>query len=149
MTTDVVIKIRDGGFYDIGFTDDGDIETSQSLDTAILMSIFAEQRATPSEMPESSRRRGWQGNESTPGFEMGSKLWLFEQAKITGSNLAQLGTIITNALKWMIEDNIAISASANAFFRNNRVEAETVLIRPSSEVDKSLFEIWNSTGANL
>ncbi len=149
MTTDVVVKKNDEGFYDIGFTADGDVETSESLDTAILISIFCEQRATPSEMPESNRRRGWQGNESTPGFEIGSKLWEFEQAKITGSNLSQIGTIITNSLKWMIDQDISKSAIATAFFRNGRVEAETVLVRPSSQVDKSLFDIWDNTGGNL
>lgn len=149
MTTDVIIKIREGGYYDIGFTDEGDIETSESLDTAILMSILAEQRAAASEIPDSSHRRGWSGNESTPGFEMGSKVWQFEQARITGSNLAQLGVIITNGLKWLIDDNIASGVSAKAFFRRGRVEAETILIRPSSQVDKSLFELWNNTGANL
>ena len=94
MTTDVTIKVRNNGYYDIGFTDAGDIETKESLDTAILMSILAEVRAASSEMPESHRRRGWIGNESTEGIEMGSKAWLFEQARVTGSNLSELSVII-------------------------------------------------------
>ena len=149
MTTDVVIKQTDAGYYDIDFTADGDIETSESLDTAILMSIFTEQRASASEMPESGRRRGWQGNESTPGFQMGSKLWLFEQSKITRNNLSQIGTTVTEALKWMVEDSIAISATAVGFFRNGITQVEVTLSRPSSPVEKQLYEIWNNTGENL
>lgn len=149
MTTDAIIKIRNNGVYDIGFTATGDIETTESLDTAILMSILAEMRAAPSEMPESRRRRGWIGNESTQGIEMGSKAWLFEQARITGSNLAELGVIINNGLKWFIEQDIAIATSANAFFRNDRVQVEVVFIRASSEVERRFFELWNNTGANL
>ena len=149
MTTDVVLKQTDEGYYDISFTADGDIETSQSLDTAILMSLFVEQRASASEMPESSRRRGWQGNESTPGFQMGSKLWLFEQSKITRNMLSQIGSAVTESLKWMVDDSIAISATATGFFRAGSAQIEVVLSRPSSPVEKRLYEIWNNTGENL
>ena len=149
MTTDVIIKVRNNGYYDIGFNDAGDIETVEALDTAILMSILAEVRAAPSEMPESHRRRGWIGNESTQGIEMGSKAWLFEQARITGSNLAELGVIINNGLKWLIEEDTAISTSVNAFYRNGIVQVEVILVRASSAVEKRFFELWNNTGANL
>ena len=149
MTTDVIIKKRDVGFYDITFNSAGDIDTSQSLDTAILMSILAEVRATPSEMPQSHRRRGWIGNESTEGVEMGSKLWLFEQARITGSNLAELGVIINNGLKWLVEQDTAISTSVTAFYRNGIVQVEVILVRASSAVEKRFFELWNNTGNNL
>ncbi len=149
MTTDVIIKMRDEGFYDIAFTTAGDIDTVKSLDTAILMSILAEARAAPSEVPESHRRRGWIGNESTQGVEMGSKSWLFEQARITGSNLSELGVIINNGLRWLIEEDTAISTSVNAFYRNGVVQVEVVLVRASSAVEKRFFELWNNTGANL
>ena len=149
MTTDVIIKQGDGGYYDIAFTSAGDIDTAHSLDTAILMSILAEVRAAPSEVPESQHRRGWIGNESTQGIEMGSKSWLFEQARVTGSNLAELGVIINNGLKWLIEEDTAISTSVNVFFRNSVVQVEVVLVRASSAVEKRFFELWNNTGANL
>lgn len=149
MTTDAVIKVRENGYYDIGFTADGDIETIEALDTAILMSMLAEVRAAPSEMPESHRRRGWIGNESTQGVEMGSKAWMFEQARITGSSLAELGVIINNGLAWMVEQNIAKSTSARAFFKDSIVQVEVILGRASSSVDKRFFELWNNTGANL
>ena len=76
MTTDVILN-ADKGYYDFEWTESGDISTDQTLDTYILMCLFEEQRATPAEVPESNRRRGWSGNESTPGFEQGSKVWLF------------------------------------------------------------------------
>ena len=149
MTTDVIIKKLDVGFYDITFNESGDIETAESLDTAILMSILAEVRATASEMPSSHRRRGWIGNESTEGIEMGSKMWLFEQARITGSNLAELGVIINNGLTWLVEQDTAISTTATAFYRDGVVQVEVVLVRPSSAVEKRFFELWNNTGVNL
>ncbi len=149
MTTDAIIKKNTLGYYDMSFNAAGDIDTAEALDTAILMSILTEARAVPSEVPESNRRRGWIGNESTQGVEMGSKMWLFEQARVTGSNLADLGVIINNGLKWMVEDNIAVATAANAFFRDGKVQVEIVLNRAASPVERRFFELWNATGANL
>lgn len=149
MTTDAVIEKKTVGYYDITFDAAGDIETSQSLDTAILMSILAEVRADSSEMAESHRRRGWIGNESTEEIEMGSKLWLFEQARITVSNLAELGVIINNGLQWLVEQNIAISTTANAFYRDGIVQVEVILVRTGSVVERRFFELWNNTGDTL
>ena len=149
MTTDVTIKVRNNDYYDIAFTANGDIETVPALDTAILMSILAEVRAAPSEMPESHRRRGWIGNESTRGIEMGSKAWLFEQARITGSNLAELSVIINNGLSWLVELDVAIATSVNTYYRNGAVSVEVILTRSSSTVEKRFYELWNNTGAYL
>ena len=113
------------------------------------MSIMAEVRADSSEMAESHRRRGWIGNESTDGIELGSKMWLFEQARITASNLAELGVIINNGLKWLVEQDTAISTSVTAFYRNGIVHVEVILVRASSAVEKRFFELWNNTGNNL
>lgn len=149
MTTDLIITQLDGKHYDISFTADGDVATSQSLDTAILMSILAEVRATASEMPESQRRRGWVGNESTQGIEMGSKAWLFEQARVTGSNLAELGVFINNALQWMIEQRIVVSTQVDAVYNSGTVLVNVTLFRASSVVERRLYELWNNTGNNL
>ena len=149
MTTDVIIQKTNSEFYDIAFDEDGDIKTAQALDTAILMSILAEVRAAASEMPQSHRRRGWIGNESTDGIEMGSKMWLFEQARITGSNLAELGVIINNGLKWLVEQDTAISTSVTAFYKGGVVQVEVILVRASSAVEKRFFELWDNTGNNL
>lgn len=149
MTTDVVMTENADGIYDFSWTDDGDIETSESLDTAILMSIFCEQRALASEIPTASQRRGWIGNESTPNFEMGSKLWLFEQERITATMLSEIGRVLTNAFDWMIEDDIAVAASAEAALNGGDIVTSVTLERSSSEVDKKFYTLWNNTGATL
>ena len=149
MTTDVAVRKTSLGYYDISFTTSGDIETIQALDTAILCSLLMEQRALISEVPVVSRRRGWIGNESTPGFEMGSKLWLFEQSRITGGILSDIEVIARNSLQWMIDDNIAVDAGASARLTNDGVSVTVTLERSSSEVERKLFELWNNTGSTL
>lgn len=149
MTTDVILN-KDRGYYDFDWTVSGDISTDQMLDTAILMSIFEEVRATAQEIPSSHKRRGWIGNETTPGFEQGSKIWLFEQERLTGSLLAELGAVIRNSLQWLIDDDIAVSVIVEQpFLRNGSIYVYINLGRDGSPVDRKLYEVWNNTGNNF
>lgn len=148
MTTDVVLN-RDNGYYDLTWSDSGDIETAATLDTAILMSIFEELRATPGEQPVSELRRGWLGNEGT-GFEQGSKLWEFEQERITGSMLAELGVVIRNALQWLLDDGIAKSITVETpTLENGRVGVRINFGRDESTVDRRYYQLWDNTGPGL
>lgn len=146
MSTDVLLNTRKG-YYDFDWTESGDISTAQSLDTYILMCIFEEVRATPAEVPESNRRRGWVGNESTPGFEQGSKAWEFEQERATGTTLADLGPVIRNGLQPLIDDGIAVSVEVETpFLRKGKVCVFINLGRDGSKVDRRFFELWDNTG---
>ncbi|MCK5127650.1 MAG: phage GP46 family protein [candidate division Zixibacteria bacterium] len=145
MATDVSLT-DEKGYYDFSWTESGDISTEQSLDTAILMSIFNEVRASSAEVPESNARRGWLGNQSTPGFEQGSKQWLFGQERLTGSVLAELGPVVRNGLQWLIDDGIAVSVEVgNARIINGAVTIEVLLGRSGSVVEKKVYELWENT----
>ena len=146
MTTDVVLN-ESKGFYDFEWTESGDISTAQTLDTYILMCLFEEVRATATEVPQSERRRGWHGNESTPDFEQGSKVWLFEQERVTGSVLADLGVVVRNSLQVLIDDGIAVSVEVETpFLRGGKVCIFVNLVRDGSKVDRRFFELWDNTG---
>ncbi len=147
MTTDVKIN-RTNGYWDFEWTDSGDISTAESLDTAILMSIFDEVRATSSEILESNRRRGWIGNETTDDFEQGSKTWLFSQERLTGSVLAELGVVVRNGLQWLIDDGIAVNVTVDQpFLSGGKVCVNINLFRDGSPVDRRYYELWDNTGA--
>jgi len=148
MASDVIVK-QDKGYFDFEWSENGDIPVDQALDTAILMSIYEEVRANSSEIAVDNLRRGWVGNESTSGFEQGSKFWMFEQERITTSMLSELGTVINNGLQWLINDNIAISTSANASLKNGEIVVEVILERPSGKIERKLFTLWDNTGNNL
>ena len=148
MASDVIIR-QDKGYYDFEWSDDGDIPVNQALDTTILMAIYEEERANSNEIAVDNLRRGWIGNESTPGFQQGSKFWMFEQERITSSMLAELGTVINNGLQQLVDDNIAISTSASASFTDGKIVIEIILERPSGKIEKKLFPLWDNTGSNL
>ncbi len=146
MATDVILN-NSKGYYDFEWSESGDLSTLETLDTAIQMSIFNEVRASESEITESHRRRGWIGNgSSVDGFEQGSKQWLFEQERLTGSVLAELSVVVRNGLQWLIDDDIAVSIeTGNARIINGSATIEIILGRTGSEVEKKVFELWDNT----
>ena len=145
MSVDAVLTESAIG-YDIGFDVNGDIDTDDFFDTAILLSLFCERRATASEVPESHRRRGWIGNEQGDGFEIGSKIWLFEQERVTRSLLSNIEKIVFNSLSWLIEDKFAVNVVAIATIKNNTVTLTVEIETPSSKVERRFFDLWTKTG---
>lgn len=143
MSADAVL-IETANGYDFQIDENGDIETADFFDTAILMSLFCERRATASEMPESHRRRGWIGNEQGD-FEIGSKLWLFEQEKETRTILSGLEKAAFNGLKWLIDDGYAISIQVKAEIGNS-IDLTVIIETPGSKVEKRFYDLWKNTG---
>jgi phage gp46-like protein len=146
-TTDAVLFKDSSGIYDFQLDQTGDIKTEDFFDTSILMSIFCERRASVNEMTVSQYRRGWIGNESTPNFEIGSKLWLFEQSRLTRNTLNGINSVVKESLNWMIDDGIALEISVvSELNQNNRIVIEVTLLRPNSQVEKRYFDLWENTG---
>jgi len=136
-----------GGLYDLQIDDDGDIKTIDAFDAAIVVSLFAERRANESEVVDSHLRRGWIGNESTPGIEIGSKIWLYEQSRLTRSVLESITNAANESLIWMIDDNLAVSIkSITPVMTATGVDIEIIAERANSKVEKRSFTLWDNTG---
>lgn len=152
---DAKLQRLSNGVYDIQIDKSGDIATEDSFDTAIIVSLLSDRRASPDEILESQRRRGWIGNEATPGFEIGSKLWLFEQTRITRTIMNQMVDAAREALEWMVDAGLAISIRS--------VEVEPLppsspivgvqltvdILRSVSKVEQRLFQLWDITGVPI
>lgn len=144
--TDISLN-ENSGYMDIAWAENGDLETKDSLDTAILMSIFDEARADESEVAIPQLRRGWVGNETTEPFEQGSKQWLFEQERITGSTLIDLRDVIKSALNWMLEENIADNIIVDKPFLKLGVVCVNIrFTRGDSQPESRFYELWDRTG---
>lgn len=146
MSTDVVLT-HNGSFYDISWTAAGDINTAETLDTYILMCLFEERRASPDEVAPPQLRRGWLGNESTPGFEQGSKVWEFEQERLTGSMLAELRVVVRDCLQPLIDDGLADDVLvAQPSLSGGAVRVSITIIRGGSEIETLNYKLWDNTG---
>lgn len=146
MTTDILMTADTAGEYDFSINAEGDITNGDFFDSSMQYSILGERRALASEVQASHRRRGWIGNEHSD-YENGSKIWLFEQEKLTRTVLNGLNSEGINALQWMIDDSFAVgSLASNSTVIGNGVGLFIDIQRPSSRVEQRFFELWNNTG---
>jgi len=145
---DIDISKNTDGLFDISFASDGDLATNEGFDTAIKMSIFCEKRANESEIPTARLRRGWVGNilSDVTGFEIGSKRWLYDQARMTDSTLNGIINEIQNGLNWFVEDDLLDEITATAIEAGEVITVEVDLYRNSSRVDQQHFDAWRATG---
>jgi len=144
---DVVLQEIPGG-WDLKIGPDGDFESADSLDTYIVVALFSDARADESEIAEPKRRRGWIGNEETPGFELGSKVWLYEQSRLTGSSIRGVEFEARNALRSMVGEGIAVAiGSATVSVEGEGATLEVPIQRTPDVVERRYFELWNNTGA--
>ena len=149
-TTDLVFDQDELGEFDWSIDSDGDFTTDDFFDTSLLMSIYCERRALPSEQPVSSLRRGWIGNEFED-FEIGSKAWLYYQARLNTDTLNGVITEVTNGLDWLtsndfIDGGFVESYEVTAQVVNGGLAVNVVIERANSEVDKRFYELWNNSG---
>jgi phage gp46-like protein len=91
----------------------GDLDTDEGLETAVLISLFSDKRAAiddPLLDPlNPDDKRGWWGDLLEPveeGDEIGSKLWLLAREKTTNDVYNKLESYINDALDWMIKDGV-------------------------------------------
>ena len=146
---DAYLQSIDGGLYDIDIDGNGDIKSQDFFDSAILISIFAERRANEAEVLQSHMRRGWIGNEVTPDFEIGSKIWIYEQARLTRSVLNNITAAARQSLQWLIDDNYALSIDVESVLTSNGVALDITIYRPNSKVEHRHFVLWDNTGVEV
>jgi len=134
--------------YDINIDAQGDIETADFFDTSILYSLFGERRANKDEIVDARLRRGWIGSEGKD-FENGSKIWLFEHARVTVTNLQRIADEARKSLQWLVEDGFAVSIAVESVtVDSSRDKIVLVLLirRSRDKVDRRFIDLWDNTG---
>ena len=142
---DILLK-KINGYWDIDFTN-GDLTMTRGLETAILMSLFVDARASSSEMPDAMRRRGWFGNKLN-GYdndEMGSKLWLLSQSRRTQNTLNLAKTYCVNCLAWLLTDKIADKIDVDVSFIPDGVEVDITVYRSQNKIFNASYNLWENT----
>jgi phage gp46-like protein len=97
---------------DIGL-DLGDLILEDGIETAVLMSLFSDRRATEEDSlpdPSNTDLKGWWGDQVAdfPGDEIGSLLWLLSRSKTTQDTLVKAEAYVKDALQWLIDDGVTI-----------------------------------------
>lgn len=125
------------GLIDMAFVP-GDVAADAGLETAVLVSLFSDARATEDMIPTIDRDgdlRGYWGDVrgTAPGDSTGSLLWTIRRAKQLSRTLADAKGYAEAALRWMVEDQVASSVVVNASYPQlGWMLLEVLIYRPQS-----------------
>jgi phage gp46-like protein len=145
MPKDILLN-KDSGYLDIGFTN-GDLTLTSGFETALVMSLFCEKRATVAEVPRLELRRGWWGNTVSDysNYEIGSKLWLLDQSRNDPTALNLAKTYSADGLSWLLTDKYCTKIEVESNYVINNLEITITLYRSNNVTINSSYKIWDNT----
>ena len=144
--SDALLIRNTSDLFDFSIAENGDVNQVDFFDTAILVSIYEEKRASGEEVALPEQRRGWIGNESAPDFERGSKIWLYEQSRLTRDVINNIIAAANESLEWLIIDQSAISVQSDVNLKNGEVFLLIEIQRPESDTIRRELFLWNNSG---
>lgn len=105
---DLKLKANEKGIFDIQWNDEGDFLMTDSIETAVIMSVLCERRAKEYEVAVPTYRRGWIGNllYSDKGEENGSGVWLYEQNRLNSVTINGVRDEVDKSLVWLVNDRV-------------------------------------------
>lgn len=131
------IKIQWGKYGGDIATALDDLKSDDGLETAVIISLFTDAR-------HEGERGFWAS--SVIGEEWGSKLWTLAREKSTPDIPSRAKEYCREALKWMIEDNIASSVEIEAEYLSREMLGIKISIkRPNDKTENFAFNLlWES-----
>jgi phage gp46-like protein len=147
MPADILLN-NNAQYWDISFTD-GDFTLTYGFETALLMSLFCEKRASKSEVPNLALRRGWWGNTvgDWDNYEIGSKLWLLDQARSNPASLNLAKTYSADGLSWLLTDSYCTKIDIDTSYTINNMNIDITLYRSNDQTINNSYKLWNNTNA--
>lgn len=151
MTTDFNhdIKLRqdeDDKIYDIHIVD-GDLETDDTFDINIIMSLFVDARADESEVPEPLRRRGFWGDlilyPDQDDITLGSKLWLV-YGRNTEEQLNRAIDYCRKSLQWFINKNYVKTIEVDGGRTIDGIKININFIVEDNSISDFNFSLWEN-----
>lgn len=125
---------------------DGDLKRDAGLTTAYLMSIYTDRRASIEDNPDDiNNLRGWWGDNTTDGDEIGSKLWLLDRASTIEENVNLAKAYLEDALQWAVDDEV-VSENIITTERQGRNLIYTVQAKKDSDILVSIkfLDLWEA-----
>lgn len=155
MANDIKILWNDNTYQgDIEY-DNGDITRENGIETAVLMSLFTDARASIEDDlpdPENEDRRGWWGDQISveEGDAIGSKLWLLARNKTDQQTMIRAEAYTKEALQWLIDDGISIKNEVFVERINRADNSATIAIqikiyqKDGNEIAMKFNDLWQT-----
>ena len=125
--------------------ENGDFVADETLETAIILSWFSDQRVEVADLPAGeTKQRGFWADEyaDVEGDKYGSKLWTLNRSKISNENIPLIETRAAEALTWLVDDGAAKSVAVTAELINNRLKLAATIEKPDGTKNRYGF-IWD------
>ena len=121
--------------------DGGNIQTSDLLETAVLISLFTRQRAREDDVLPDSRsgnREGWWADaySEIEDNNIGSRLWFLSREKLTTNTLNRAKTYSAEALQWLIDDGIADAVDVETERQGSMLAIGVSITKPGNPASK-------------
>lgn len=154
--TDIALTFDDAaGEFDLAL-EAGGLAGDDGLRTAIAISLFSDARARADDpLPQAGGDpRGWWGDAGNTDVadQIGSRLWLFERAKLSSGLTLQLRDVVREALRWLVDDGIASDLAVavtigapEARFPTGKLDIAISLTRPSGPARQRFDFVWAGT----
>lgn len=132
-----------------------DLQTDEGLQTAVLISLFTDRRASVDEQLPAGEtsRRGWWGDVQPPvtGDEIGSRLWLLYREKQLDSVVARAEEYAREALQWLIDDKVARRVEVLVDgTKYQELDIQVSIYRPSGDAVHFRYNYaWQSQAAKI
>lgn len=131
-----------GSAVDAQFYPGAGLVSGADLYTAVLISVFTDATADPDDViPDgSSDPRGWWAG------DIGSKLWLRSRSKATATVPALIQNDLTQALAWLIEDDVVASITVTASYVDAKTVGGTIVFkrRDGARMAVRFSRIWEN-----
>ena len=107
------------------------------LARAVYNSLFSWARARDDDSLPGDSRYGWWADTYAEEADdrFGSRLWLLMRAKLTDENVQRAQEYAEEALKWMLDDGVAVSVDVTAErFGQERLDLSIEVVKPDDRV---------------
>jgi phage gp46-like protein len=142
--SDLAIKLVDG-CLNIGLREDGAaLERDDGLETAVVLSLFTDQRVSSAELPAGEpSQRGWWGDQFADGDQIGSKLWLARRGKINNQTAVEWEARALASLNWMLQDGVAESVAVTSIYENGQLILQVEIQKPQTGAPSIYEFLWD------
>lgn len=152
--SDLSIARDDEGVLDLEIdASSGDLVTTAGLDRAVVVLLLTDRRARADEVSNPMQRRGWIGDllADTRDDRIGSGLWLFEQAGLTGDTRAGVRGEAVQAHEWMVKERLTKSVDASVEFSSavRRLVLRSTVTDTRGGQSIAAFDLWAATQSRI
>lgn len=118
------------------------LQSGDDLQTAVLISLFTDRLALPSDPTPDGDRRGWWGDD--PKCPIGSRLWLLDRVKGPQDVPQRAQDYAAEALQWLLDDGVVARFDIAAqWITPNRLDLMvTANRRDGSRVAMNFPNVW-------